>query len=107
MLMDRMGGIMVSINLHDNCRVQLTKAGAKYMNDLNKEANRFILGSDPSESAPNEMFVRPKLLYHEYTEGEYFYSNLLFVTEIYQKIRELGLDSPFVSDTIEVLTKEN
>lgn len=98
---------MQHINLHDNCRVQLTKAGAKYMNDLNKEANRFILGSDPSESVPNEMFVRPKLLYHEYTKGEYFYSNLLFVTEIYLKTRELGLEEPFIGGTIEVLTKEN
>jgi len=42
---------MISINLYDNCRVQLTEQGAKYMNELNKEANRFI----------NEMFVKPVL----------------------------------------------
>ncbi len=95
--MDRMERTMTTINLHDNCRVQLTEAGAKYMNNLNKEANRFI----------NEMFVKPVLLYREYTTGEYFYTNLLFVTEIYLKTRELGLNSPFISDRIEVLTKEN
>lgn len=77
---------MISINLHDNCRVQLTEAGAKYMNALNKEANRFI----------NGMFVKPVLLYHEYTAGEYFCSNLLFVTEIYLKTMELGLEEPFL-----------
>lgn len=85
---------MITINLHDNCRIQLTEAGAKYMNDLNKEANRFIL----------EMFVKPVLLYHEYTTGEYFYSNLLFVTEIYLKTRELGLEEPFIGGTIQVET---
>lgn len=77
---------MISINLHDNCRVQLTEAGAKYMNDLNKQANKII----------NELFLRPKLLYHDYTVGEYFYSNLLFVTEIYLKTQELGLEEPFL-----------
>lgn len=80
----------ITIDLHDNCRVQLTEAGAKYMNALNKEANRFI----------NEMFVKPVLLYHEYTAGEYFYSNLLFVTEIYLKTQELGLEEPFVGNTL-------
>ena len=91
-----MTNLNVHINIHNKCYVQLTEAGAKYMNELNKEANRFI----------NEMFVKPVLLYHNYTAGEYSYSNLLFVTEIYLKTRELGLDSPFVSDTIQVLIKE-
>lgn len=93
-LWSEMEHTMISINLNDNCRVQLTEAGAKYMNALNKEANRFI----------NEMFVKPVLLYHEYTTGEYFCSNLLFVTEIYLKTRELGFEEPFLSGTIEVLT---
>lgn len=86
---------MININLHDNCRVQLTEAGAKYMNNLNKEVNRFI----------NEMFVKPVLLYHEYTAGEYFYSNLLFVTEIYLKTQELGLEEPFIGSILQVETK--
>lgn len=85
---------MISINLHDNCRVKLTEAGAKYMNNLNKEANKII----------NELFLRPKLLYHEYTAGEYFCSNLLFVTEIYLKTQELGLEEPFIGGTIQVLS---
>lgn len=88
---------MVSLNLQDNCRVQLTEAGAKYMNALNKEANRFI----------NEMFTKPVLMWYEYTTGEYFYSNLLFVTEIYLKTQELGLENPFIGGTIQVTNKEN
>ena len=88
---------MIAINLHDNCRVQLTKAGAEYMNHLNKQSNKVI----------SELFIQPKLLYHEYVAGEYFCSNLLFVTEIYLKTRELGLGEPFISSTIEVLIKEN
>lgn len=91
--MDRME-VMISINLHDNCRVQLTEAGAKYMNDLNKQANKII----------NELFLRPKLLYHNYVANEYFYTNLLFVTEIYLKTRELGLEEPFIGGTIQVLS---
>ena len=86
---------MININLHDNCRVQLTEAGAKYMNNLNKQANKII----------NELFLRPKLLYHEYTAGEYFYSNLLFVTEIYLKTQELGLEEPFIGSILQVETK--
>lgn len=77
-------------------RVQLTKSGALYLNLINKDANDFL----------KEMFVNPALFRIDYKEHDYFCSNLLFVTEIYMKTRELGLDEPFISGTIEVLTKE-
>lgn len=77
---------MININLHDNCRVQLTEAGATYINNLNEEVNLVI----------HKLFTQPTLWYHEYTSGEYFYNNLLFVAEIYLKTRELGLEEPFL-----------
>ncbi len=77
--------IMVHTTLHSKVTVELTKAGADFINSINKQGNAFL----------RNQFINPVDLRTDYNESDLFCNTLIFVSEIYLKTEELGLGLPF------------
>ena len=83
---------MLTVNLYDKCSVVLTAKSAKYLNKINAESNYFLMCT----------FTDPVLLRADYTEGEYFCSDLITIAELHLKMQELGIEHSFLGDVLQV-----